>query len=182
MEGKISVVQQLLIDALLMLSEQYPIDDITITQLTQEAKVARKTFYLNFDNKEQIISLYIKQMRIEFKCILDNEEVSDLETLTKFFFEFFKRYSNFLNILIDNKKFDLMIAQFEVFIEGAMISKYTSNIFDTEAMTNMEKEYLTKYHTAGLWKMLQVWLTSGMVESSVEMSKLYNRILRVETT
>jgi AcrR family transcriptional regulator len=90
---KISVVQQLILDALIRLLDVYTFDKITITQLTQEAKVARKTFYLNFDSKEQVIEMYINELQSRFENTLQLEHVSDLRELSQVFFVFFGQHS-----------------------------------------------------------------------------------------
>lgn len=65
-KGKVSRTQKSIIDALLKLMEEDNFDEITITQIAQEAEVARRTFYLNYSTKSDVLASYIKSLYDEF--------------------------------------------------------------------------------------------------------------------
>ena len=44
--------------ALLKVMEIYSYNEITVTQITQEAGLSRKTFYRHFNDKEQVLNYY----------------------------------------------------------------------------------------------------------------------------
>ena len=50
-----SIVKQNITDALLKLMKEKPVSDITITELVEEAQVARVSFYRNFNDKEDVL-------------------------------------------------------------------------------------------------------------------------------
>ena len=52
-------------DALLVILQQYDYKEITITQLAQEAKLSRKTFYRLFADKEDVLAYLFENMYIE---------------------------------------------------------------------------------------------------------------------
>ena len=52
-------------DALLVVLQQYDYKEITITQLAQEAKLSRKTFYRLFTDKEDVLSYLFENLYIE---------------------------------------------------------------------------------------------------------------------
>ncbi|MGH4036712.1 MAG: TetR/AcrR family transcriptional regulator [Sphaerochaeta sp.] len=180
MKLKISYVQQQLIDALLKLLKIYNFDEITITQLTQEACVARKTFYLNFKNKNQVLELYITEMGNKFNSTLDDKHVSDVKSLAKAFFTYYGRESDFINTLIKNNKYQIIVDQSAIFIENPIMNKYTSNLYSGEMMSDINKKYLAKYHAAGLWNLLHLWISLGKKETPLEMSQIYVNILRAK--
>lgn len=55
-----------LIKALLVIMEQYDFKEITITQLSQEAGLSRKTFYRLFKDKEELINFFFEKLYKEF--------------------------------------------------------------------------------------------------------------------
>lgn len=75
-----------MIDALIDLMKKDKFKDITVTQIAQEAGVARKTFYLNFNSKESIIVLAIKHYSTVFQKKLTKENEITLENLAITFF------------------------------------------------------------------------------------------------
>jgi hypothetical protein len=72
-----------------------------------------------------------------------------------------------------------MITQSEKFIDKGIDAQLNPPLYNTKAMSSTDNTYITKYHTAGLWKLLQCWITSGMNESPKEMSQLYIKIMRI---
>ena len=61
------VTEQLIADALLALMKQYPFDDITITQICQEAQVSRQSYYRNYNDKQEILYRYFKERWLTFQ-------------------------------------------------------------------------------------------------------------------
>ena len=49
-------------DALLCVMEQYSFKEITVTQISQESKLSRKTFYRLFADKEAVLSYLFEKM------------------------------------------------------------------------------------------------------------------------
>lgn len=64
------VTRRLLAESLLRLMESNSYKDITILQITQEAQVARRTFYRNFDSKEELLRYAIALLSEEFLASL----------------------------------------------------------------------------------------------------------------
>lgn len=52
--------QQVIFQALLRLMEQYPLQEITITQICQEAKISRTSFYRNYNRKEDVLAHHLE--------------------------------------------------------------------------------------------------------------------------
>lgn len=46
--------------------EQYPYSDITVKQIVLEAGIAHKTFYRNFDSKNDVLDAYINRIMIDY--------------------------------------------------------------------------------------------------------------------
>ena len=62
-------------DALLAVMRQYDYKEITITQLAQEAKLSRKTFYRLFGDKDDVLSYLFETMYIDCFAYIDRKSV-----------------------------------------------------------------------------------------------------------
>lgn len=173
---KLSYVQELMIKALLQLLKSNKFREITITQLTQEASIARKTFYLNFKTKEDILQLMLRHLAIEFKEKLYKKKVINLQVLATCFFEFSKVNAHLVQLLISNNLFMVLTNEFEIFIEEEVIGN-NMLIQDFELQPS---KYAVYYHTAGLCKLLEKWVLSGMIESPKQMGALYAKFVNIE--
>jgi AcrR family transcriptional regulator len=56
--------------SLLELLSEKPYSKITITEITSAAQLARRTFYRNFDSKEDILDMYIQKLCNEYINLL----------------------------------------------------------------------------------------------------------------
>ena len=59
--------QELICRAVCSLMAQLPFEEITVTRICQEANVGRKTFYRNFERKEDVVELMIDHLRAEYE-------------------------------------------------------------------------------------------------------------------
>ena len=59
--------QELICKAMCALMGALPFAEITVTRICQEAGVGRKTFYRNFERKEDVVELMIDYLREEYE-------------------------------------------------------------------------------------------------------------------
>ena len=86
-------------EALLKLMREYPYNEISVKQILLESKLARKTFYRDFDSKDDVlISLFRKNLR-EYFDIVNNARADALTTI----FEFADRNRQLLLLLDKNE-------------------------------------------------------------------------------
>lgn len=65
-ERRNSYVMQHLTDALIRLMEKYPFQEISITQICQEAEVGRASFYRNYESKQDILTKHLSLLMKEW--------------------------------------------------------------------------------------------------------------------
>lgn len=122
--------------ALLQLMEKYPYEKITIKNITDQAGVARLTFYRNFTNKDEVLKEYLQTMFTHYMEELDNES-SLLDALTVCF-TYWKSKGHFTELLIKN---ELEYILFEPFKEYVCVVLEHYKICDH--LTNTQKEFIT---------------------------------------
>ena len=58
--------QHMIADAMFRLLKRKPFQQISVTELCQEAAIGRKTFYRNFEKREDVIDFQLDRMCEEF--------------------------------------------------------------------------------------------------------------------
>ena len=149
-----------------------PLDKITINMLTNEANVARNTFYYHFDDINQLL-----------EYIYAKEVVAQLEA--------YKKQTNWidgLKVLVDyideNRKFCLNTFRsvnrslLEHFLYSVAFDMVTGVVHDLhpEATFKLRDEIGNFYGLALSSQVIQ-WLTSNMDESKEEFCQRMNRML-----
>ena len=158
------------VGALLELMRVYPYGDITVTQLSQEAELSRKTFYRLFGDKDDILSLLFDGLYLECFAEIKGREVKRYWDLVQVYFDFWESRREILFLL---SKSGLLPRMFEyVYRHGeqvfvALRSAGTANAFAPSL------PYLLAYSIGGMHSMLMKWVESGMtVPSQVLIAQL----------
>ena len=73
---KLKKTQLFIIEAMIELMKQYNYESISIARITQEALVARNSFYRNFESKEEVVRLHILNIIDDFS---QTEQVMSME-------------------------------------------------------------------------------------------------------
>lgn len=145
--------QHMIADALFSLMKRKSFQQITVTEICDEAAVGRKTFYRNFELREDIIEFQLDNMCNEYKAEL--EELSVEEYLFHHF-SYVCENKDFFILLYKNGFHALVNEKFSVLIPDTMPS-WTNN--------EIEQEYRSAYIIAGIEAMQRIWINRGCQES-----------------
>ena len=152
-------------NALLELLKRKPLCKITVTQITQEAKLTRQTFYRNFEDKEALVNWYFEKL-----CLQSFKEMADQVTLKEALF----------------KKFSFIASQSTFFKEAFKEDDYNSLtnydyrcIYDfykkkmeQKVSIDAELDFLLQMYCHGSIEMTKQWVENNMylpIETLVEM-------------
>ncbi len=149
--------KQKFIDALLSVMKIEKFKDITVTQIAQEARLSRKTFYSLFPDKTQVIELYFEKLSEEFISCIQKAQACDYWEIIKYYFDFFAERKDLICLLYDN---DLIHYLFEISY------KHASTIFySVHKISNIPETHLPlilAYSLSGINGMLLKWIENGM--------------------
>lgn len=179
MEGKNKInpislqSKEWIMSSLLRLLSKKQFNEITITEISSEAQLARRTFYRNFSSKEEVLDLYIEKLIIEYIHLLKKEEILDVYNMAKVFFTFGKSHMDFV-ILMDKNNLLYLILQ-KYMEKLPMIHKMFKA--DKEYRNDEMLEYVLSFSAGGFWNMLIKWIRDGAKKSPYEMASLVNIIL-----
>lgn len=145
--------QHKIADALFSLFKRKPFEKITVTEICEEAAIGRKTFYRNFELREDVIEFQLDNMCEEYKKEIEGMSI---EECLYHHFEYVKRNKDYFIILYKNG-FNMMVHE--------KFSLQIPNIMPTWTEDIIEQEYRSAYIIAGIEAIQRVWITRGCKES-----------------
>jgi len=165
--------KEIISEALFELMEGKSYESITISEICNNTSLVRKTFYNNFSSKDAVILYEIRKLAAEFnKNIVSVGETSPRES-AYLFFAFAKGHRKIMNILLDNNLFHVFSAEFESFLPDSNTIISESNIMNLDPNTT---SYISAFHSAGMVRMLTIWLENDCSTSVSNISDIYDYI------
>ena len=145
--------------ALLELMQVYPYPDITVTQLSQEAALSRKTFYRLFGDKDDVLKLLFDGLYAQCFTQIKGQNIKRYWDLVQLYFDFWESQKEILTLLSKN---GLLPRLFDY------VHRHAQPIFATVRTAQTAREfaptlpYLLAYSIGGMHSMLMKWAESGM--------------------
>lgn len=157
-------------NALLKVMEQYDFKEITITQITQEANLSRKTFYRWFSYKEDVITAYYEHLFQEWLDKTKPQQIQHYWDVVQAYFDFWEDRRSLLLLL---KRNGLLSLLFEY------TYKHSIEVFESVRSTEIKSSFsrllpfMLAYSIGGMHSMLLKWVENNMdVPSSLLVEKL----------
>ena len=151
--------QTALLEALEVLIQKKKLSAITITDLCNQAKINRNTFYYHYNNIYEFLDEHKKQVIADIHRIADSSKKHDKSCLLELC-NSIKYHPHFLNILISpNCDIDYFNDIFQAATKVTCIFEA-----DIEKVVSPRIKYLYCYSNAGANEVLYTWLRSGMQE------------------
>ncbi|WP_409022044.1 TetR/AcrR family transcriptional regulator [Dellaglioa sp. P0083] len=154
--------KNLIIDSLIELLKIKSYQEITITEITKKAGVARLTFYRNFENKDAILLTRSDYLFDQFYAELkSNQAEISLKNIFKLAFNYWHNDSEFMDILIKNDIVYLLEDSFYTYFEK--ILKDTPSI---SRLNNTQKTFIL----GGVLRTMLQWISSGSPATAEEVT------------
>ena len=146
------------------------IDQISITDIASNAGVSRMTIYRYYDSKEDIIRKYVKE---SYEAYIKEAGSLNLDAiaLAPYFFDYFRRNSDKIELLIRRNLFHLVSENFVDYVK-----RYTNLVNNKPNLSEMHLSYFYAYTASGMLSMVKTWIESGMKESNDEMSEILMKV------
>lgn len=160
--------RQMMKDALLVLMRKKPFDKITITEITQEADLVRKTFYRNYGTKEDILDEYLNELFEEYiHMLLEAGELNNF-LVKKMYFEFWQKHFDFALLLKRNNLLIYILKMYDAYLPKM------NQLFpcrDTGSYDDITIRYHNAFTSGAFWKTLCLWIEEGGRISPEEMAE-----------
>ena len=152
--------QRLITDALLELMQDQSFTRITITQICDHAGVGRKTFYRNFELKEDVIAF-----RLDELCAVYEKGLMGipLEQRLAYHLAFLKEHADLLILLNRHGLRSMVNTKFSVFMPETM---------PLWSEDPVQQQYLSEYITAGIDAIMTRWIIRDFQDSLEEVLAL----------
>lgn len=148
-------------EALLKLMQLYPYSEISVKQIILETNLVRKTFYLNFNNKDDVLYSIIDGLILEYteeNSSSDNDPISII-------FNFCSRNKEFLSLLHKNKMFHYFLLRMNEILPNYIDQIHDSNNPFKKVIVDLDPDYLIAFNIGAIWNVIFKWIDRGMVDS-----------------
>ena len=160
-----------LTQSFLILMEEKPYKEISITKICEKAGLSRKTFYRNFKTKDELLNEYIKDLCIEYFHQFKHRDDVYLNRVSKIFFSFWGEHKDFLYLLYKQDLLYILLIQFNKLLPQIYL-RYKAFLLDTKDKT--EIEYIAYFNAGGFFNLLVKWLENECKNSPEEMVEIIN--------
>jgi len=165
-EKQVNESKELIENALLKKLHNKKLSDIKMSEIAEEACIARMTLYRHFENKEDIIIYIIeKKIKKEFKKSKEDKEISIYDILL-FRFRILKN-SPFTKMLFENNYLDKL---FELMREKSLHKLILS--LDSEL-----DPLIITFLSGGIDSITKKWISDGMIISPEEIAKKSSELI-----
>ncbi|MBQ6304541.1 MAG: TetR/AcrR family transcriptional regulator [Clostridiales bacterium] len=145
--------------AMLKVMKIYDYKEITVTQITQEAQVSRKTFYRHFRDKDEVLKHLFDSLYQECISSITNRGIHHYWDVVQCFFDFWEKHSETLKLMNQSNLLPQLFEEsygrsFEVFrsVKSEDIAEHYK----------AQLPYLLAYSIGGMNSMLIKWIENGM--------------------
>lgn len=156
--------QHMIADALFQLMKRKPFQQISVTEICAEAAVGRKTFYRNFELREDVIEFQLDLMRDEYQAELAELPV---EQQLQHHFVYIQKNADYFYNLYQNGLYQIAHEKFSVILPNTM-PVWSKDI--------IEQEYRSAYIVAGIEALQRVWIGRGYQESVEQVVEIARRM------
>ena len=158
-------------DALFALMQKKNLADITITEIINDAGVARASFYRNYKSKSDVIVVFIRDILERFR---NGREITSINYRSrqhvKKFFLYFRTYSSYFINLYNANLISLLIDELNAF-QAAMAGE--------TAMSSPDK-YCVYFYMGALFNVSFEWTRAGCVEPLDDMVDVFCKEMGIE--
>lgn len=169
----------LIIKSLVKLTKENSYKKIKIQDITQNAEIARQTFYLHFKSKDAVLVDYINSVFDDFyqdiePYIIESPEPGEIISWN--LFKQWQQHADFAKLIIAADVEHLVVKSFRNYITrvmGLYIRNHSMPLKDPEAIG-----FIVDYLAGASWLVLQRWVSSDFKYPLDKLSKLYSELSR----
>lgn len=166
-----------LVDALLKLMEEKPYKKITIQELADYAQLDRRTFYRNFESKEDILNYYITALSEEYVIALLRNESITIPICLREFFELADKNKNFVLLLRNNDLLMFLLNKLNELLPSIHDLVEDRFTYGFDAIDNEGIGYIFAFNIGGFWNILIKWINEGFDKTPKEIASIVNKLM-----
>ncbi|WP_223067715.1 TetR/AcrR family transcriptional regulator [Paenibacillus caui] len=163
-------------EALLRLLKNKSYHHITITEIADEAQLARRTFYRNFQSKNDILYFYIEDLYHEYVALLKKQNELTMFHVAKVYFTFWRRHQEFLILLMKNDLFFLLLQKYNDYLP--VIHQMFQENDEAKQQSEQFLTYGLAFSAGGFWNVLLSWIENGAREEPEQLAEIVGKMIQ----
>ncbi|MGG5316101.1 TetR/AcrR family transcriptional regulator [Enterococcus sp. AZ072] len=177
---EIGETKEWIAEAIIRLLKSKSYSDITIANITDEARLGRRTFYRHFKSKDEVIELISLRLIDDFTANLLEKQAASLAEMMECYFEFWEAN---IDVFLLLKEARLLYCIEENIVDLVLkialkVGRVPNDLEAAKQIINDHK-YEFAYKLAGFWKLTIVWSEETPRKSPTEMSRIITEFMRV---
>jgi AcrR family transcriptional regulator len=166
-------------EALLLLLEKKPYDQIGISEITEKAGVARTSFYRNFTGKDDVILQYLDDILSDcmFQIIKGNgqngQKIFSLRLPSQ---QLLKQRENLKRLLELDNGLDLLLLKYFLNFEDDMIDQHSKNLLKREKLMF---RWTAKFFTGGFLNVIIDWINNESATSEEQLLAAFDEFIHL---
>jgi AcrR family transcriptional regulator len=160
-----------IIESLLDMLALKPLYSISISEIAENAKVDRRTFYRHFKSKNDVISYCIHRVSKQYEEIILGYDINDTYSFAKAIFETLVIMKEILQVLYKQNLLDLFLTDFEI-----IYKKYQYQYTAPEILKLENIDYIMTYWRGGFTNIVKKWIVDGCLYSPDKMGEIFDQM------
>ncbi len=152
--------QREITEALISLMKEFPYDEISVKQILLESGLAKKTFYRNFESKDDVLISKIRSELRDYFGIVDGGDVDVLSTI----FSFAEKNKELLLLLDRNDMLHVVLKCMNENIRSHTTGQVSCTNPFVQLFDGLDSEYLIALNIGAVWNVISFWVHGGMKE------------------
>ncbi|WP_214484352.1 TetR/AcrR family transcriptional regulator [Bacillus sp. SM2101] len=165
--------QRLIREALIEILKEKSYKSITIKDIVQRAELARKTFYLNYESKEEVISHHIALL-YEKQLNPFNDDIDPINYIMDTYLRIWNENIDLI-IMLKNQELSGLLRILEKEIEDV------GHKMHCKAFMNLSESahyYAPSYYAGAMLSILDKWVDTGMKEDIETIREVFFELMR----
>ena len=158
--------REMLTEALLLLMQKKPYEEISIKDIANKADLNRRTFYRNFESKDDIIFSYGNKIVSQLGVMIQTKGDFSFPAICESYFDFWLSNLEFLKLLKKNNMLYYLFEQFDYFHDKLHLFLPASHAHSEDS------HFSSAFALGGFWSILVEWLNDGAVQTPKYMANL----------
>lgn len=167
--------KKMMTTALLELMQEKEYKSITIKEICEKAQVARRTFYRNFNTKEDILSLFTKDIIQEFIDEMMTKSSESYHNMIEAYYSFWYKHIDVLKLYNKNELNDVIFTEYIMRLpEVAFLYTPDLSLYQSQE----ESICALVFNSGGLWSLLIYWVLHDCIQTPNELALILEKTFK----
>lgn len=158
--------------AFLNLLNEFAYDQIYVKQILLDGNISRKTFYRNFDSKEDVLNSIIVSIIDKYLAKLQPLDIYSFSKLLNIIFPFCYNIKDFLLILRDNH----LLFKVEVMLNQKILDQHKKIKKKIDDYSSMD-DYVIYFNIGAIWNVITMWIENDAKDSEDQIKNVLSKYL-----